>query len=166
MKKTYCLLIVLLLTTFACQKDTNSPPEPICDYVTADLITSSTSITDTLKAIILIQNISDKKVEYPAYVSINLYDMINHMLYSSNISLDSDQYSSIENNDILSQFSMDSNYSYSKTIEFRNLFWNDGIILNELPVSEYKLRLIVNIQEPLNTGNLLQSEISLLEKTN
>ncbi len=163
MKQILYFLIVIVLTLTSCQKGKNNLPEPISNFIKTNLVINSSSLTDSLKGIIWINNYSNSKVDYSAYVSIILSDTVNNVEYISNILLDSENYSTAENIEIVSKISIDRLLNYNKSIDFKNLYWNDGITLKNLPRTTFRLRLFIFILEPMNPGNIIQSDIRYIE---
>ncbi|MBA7527514.1 hypothetical protein ES705_19690 [subsurface metagenome] len=156
--------LVFILTITACQKEKNNLPELMSNYINTSLSLNSLTLTETTKGVIWINNLSESKFEYPAYVSIHLFDTIGKKDYCSNIYLNSNDYSTIENIDLVSNISINGLLSYNKSIEFNKLYWNDGIHYNDLPKTLYRLGLVIQVLEPLNPGNMIQSTYEFIEK--
>jgi len=155
---------VIILAAISCTTKNEALPEPMTNYLIISLSVNTTVFTDTTKGILWINNLSPKKFNYPANVSVQMFDTINKSLYSSNIQLNNDQYSTLNNAETISNISIDAFLSYNRSLDLNKLHWNEGIPSSELPASTYRLGLVLNVLEPANPGNLIQSEYTYLEK--
>jgi len=156
------LVLLAVVVCYSCQKE--NIQEPMSNYITANLTLNTDSLLLSTIGTIAFNNNSNKDFNYPAHVSVQLFDTINKVDYYSYINLDSDNYSSIENEQQECNISINKLSSYSKSIDFSLLYWNEGISFIELPASTYNLHVNLYILEPSNPGNWIRTDIILISK--